>query len=94
MWTLVPGYHQELFAFIPGSADSSMAGGADSHSVPFFPVFPGLSVQAIHNSSFFSLSFFFQSYKIVDIKLFGVFLLPLLGIDLYALYAGLKKMQI
>lgn len=40
---------------------------------------------------FSSLTFFFQSYEIVDIKSFGVLLLPLLGIDLYALCAGLKK---
>lgn len=40
---------------------------------------------------FSSLTFFFQAYEIVDVKSFGVFLLPLLGIDLYALCAGLKK---
>lgn len=40
---------------------------------------------------FSSLTFFFQACEIVDIESFGVLLLPLLGIDLYALCAGLKK---
>lgn len=91
MWTLVPGYHQELFAFIPGSADSSMSGGLIASQCLSSLFFLAYQFRPFTTLRFSSLSFFFQAYEIVDIKSFGVFLLPLLGIDLYALYAGLKK---
>lgn len=86
MQTSVPCYLQELFTCFPGSANSSLVVSR------CLSASPSLSVQATYNSSNFPALIF--SFKIVDIKSFGVFLLPLVGIDLYALCADLKKMQI
>lgn len=83
MQTSFPCYLQELFTYFPGSANSSLVVSR------CLSASSSLSVQATYNFSNFPTFHF--SFKIVDIKSFGVILLPLVGIDLYALCANLKK---